>query len=51
MVNLHAADAAEVPLDAPYARLLAAWDDCEPPGADGVLRLPPESAAVLAAER
>ncbi|WP_267242324.1 malto-oligosyltrehalose trehalohydrolase [Streptomyces sp. PR69] len=30
------------------ARILAAWDPVEPPGADGVLRLPPQSCAVVA---
>ncbi|MDH2391065.1 malto-oligosyltrehalose trehalohydrolase [Streptomyces sp. HNM0663] len=30
------------------ARILAAWEPVEPPGADGVLRLPPQSCAVVA---
>jgi maltooligosyltrehalose trehalohydrolase len=39
---------AEIPLGAPGGRVLAAWDPVEAPGADGVLRLPAESCAVLA---
>lgn len=38
---------AEIPLgDA--GRVLASWQPTEPPGPDGVLRLPPESCVVLA---
>ncbi|WP_189173482.1 malto-oligosyltrehalose trehalohydrolase [Streptomyces lasiicapitis] len=46
-VNL-SGEAAAIPLGAPHARVLAAWDPVDAPGADGVLRLPPESCAVLA---
>ncbi|QIQ02038.1 malto-oligosyltrehalose trehalohydrolase [Streptomyces liangshanensis] len=39
----------EIPLGGPVAaRVLAAWNPVEPPGADGVLRLPAESCVVLA---
>ncbi len=41
---------AAVPLGVPGARILAAWEPVEPPGADGALRLPAESAAVLLQE-
>ncbi|MFB6979627.1 malto-oligosyltrehalose trehalohydrolase [Streptomyces scopuliridis] len=45
-VNL-SGEPAEIPLgDA--GRVLASWQPTEPPGADGVLRLPPESCVVLA---
>ena len=37
----------EIPLS-PGSRVLGAWEPVEPPGEDGVLRLPPESCAVLA---
>ncbi|MEU5421957.1 malto-oligosyltrehalose trehalohydrolase [Streptomyces sp. NPDC020799] len=48
VVNPTGAPAA-IPLgaDGATAEILAAWRPVEPPGADGVLRLPPESAAVL----
>ncbi|WJV45504.1 malto-oligosyltrehalose trehalohydrolase [Streptomyces flavofungini] len=46
-VNL-AGEAATVRLGVPHARVLAAWDAVAGPGADGALRLPPESCAVLA---
>lgn len=42
-----AGEEAAVPLGVPHARVLAAWDAVEAPGADGVLRLPAESCAVL----
>ncbi|WP_327352573.1 malto-oligosyltrehalose trehalohydrolase [Streptomyces sp. NBC_01304] len=45
-VNL-AKEPAEIPLQGGAARILAAWDTVEPPGADGVLGLPPESCVVL----
>ncbi|MDG4860293.1 malto-oligosyltrehalose trehalohydrolase [Streptomyces sp. T-3] len=45
-VNL-AKEPAEIPLQGGAARILAAWDPVEPPGADGVLGLPPESCVVL----
>lgn len=45
-INL-AKEAAGIPLGA-GGRVLASWDRGEPPGADGVLRLPPESCVVLA---
>ncbi|MCC3651090.1 malto-oligosyltrehalose trehalohydrolase [Streptomyces sp. S07_1.15] len=48
VVNLSAGREARVPAEAPHARVLAAWGDCGAPGADGVVRLSPESAAVLA---
>ncbi|MFD9905265.1 malto-oligosyltrehalose trehalohydrolase [Streptomyces sp. NPDC059063] len=48
-VNLGDAER-EVPLGVPHARVLAAWDAVAAPGADGVLRLPARSCAVLAAE-
>ncbi|MVO86336.1 DUF3459 domain-containing protein [Streptomyces sp. p1417] len=47
-VNLGGA-AASVPAGAPHARVLAAWEPVEAPGADGALRLPAESCAVLLA--
>lgn len=46
-VNL-SGEAAGIPLGTPHARVLAAWDAVAAPGTDGVLRLPPESCAVLA---
>ncbi|WP_437114745.1 malto-oligosyltrehalose trehalohydrolase [Streptomyces longispororuber] len=49
VVNL-SGRAAEVPLGARRARVLAAWEPVEAPGGDGLLRLPAESCAVLAAE-
>jgi maltooligosyltrehalose trehalohydrolase len=48
-VNLGAHEAA-IPLGSRPARVLAAWDPVEAPGADGVLRLPGESAVVLVQE-
>ncbi|MDT0401826.1 malto-oligosyltrehalose trehalohydrolase [Streptomyces edwardsiae] len=45
-VNLGKEPAA-IPLGITDARVLAAWEPVEPPGADGVLRLPAESAVVL----
>ncbi|WP_399931510.1 malto-oligosyltrehalose trehalohydrolase [Streptomyces kanamyceticus] len=36
-----------VPLGHNHARILAAWESVAPPDADGVLRLPPESCAVV----
>lgn len=38
---------ADVPLGPRPARVLAAWEPVEPPGADGVLRVPAEACAVL----
>ncbi|MGA5203899.1 malto-oligosyltrehalose trehalohydrolase [Streptomyces variegatus] len=48
-VNL-AAESAALPLGVPHARVLAAWEPVEKPGADGVVRLPGESAVVLLQE-
>jgi maltooligosyltrehalose trehalohydrolase len=48
-VNL-AAEPAALPLGVPHARVLAAWEPVEKPGADGVVRLPGESAVVLLQE-
>ncbi|MFM9444226.1 malto-oligosyltrehalose trehalohydrolase [Streptomyces acidiscabies] len=45
-VNLSPAPA-NVPLGPRPARVLAAWEPVEPPGADGVLRVPGEACAVL----
>ncbi|MFM9608860.1 malto-oligosyltrehalose trehalohydrolase [Streptomyces niveiscabiei] len=45
-VNLSATPA-DVPLGPRPARVLAAWQPVEPPGADGVLRMPGEACAVL----
>ncbi|WP_435281876.1 malto-oligosyltrehalose trehalohydrolase [Streptomyces koelreuteriae] len=45
-VNL-APEPAELSLGVPRARVLAAWEPVETPGADGVLRLPGESGVVL----
>jgi maltooligosyltrehalose trehalohydrolase len=45
-VNL-AGETAEIPLGG-GGRVLAAWEPVEAPGADGLLRLPPESCVVLA---
>ncbi len=45
-VNL-APTPASVPLGPRPARVLAAWEPVEPPGADGVLRVPGEACAVL----
>lgn len=45
-VNLGREPAA-IPLGVADARVLAAWEPVEPPGPDGVLRLPAESAVVL----
>ncbi|KND32691.1 malto-oligosyltrehalose trehalohydrolase [Streptomyces acidiscabies] len=45
-VNL-APTPASVPLGPRPARVLAAWESVEPPGADGVLRVPGEACAVL----
>ncbi|MGV9877804.1 malto-oligosyltrehalose trehalohydrolase [Streptomyces sp. NPDC003006] len=47
-VNLGEEPAA-VPLGHNHARVLAAWEPVEPPGTDGVLRLPAESCAVVGA--
>ncbi|MGW0537204.1 malto-oligosyltrehalose trehalohydrolase [Streptomyces sp. NPDC003032] len=47
-VNLGKEPAA-VPLGHNHARVLAAWEPVEPPGTDGVLRLPAESCAVVGA--
>ncbi|MET8975057.1 malto-oligosyltrehalose trehalohydrolase [Streptomyces sp. NPDC004539] len=38
---------ADIPLGPRPARVLAAWDPVEPPGADGLLRVPGESCTVL----
>ncbi|MGW0736015.1 malto-oligosyltrehalose trehalohydrolase [Streptomyces sp. NPDC002851] len=46
-INL-AKDPARIPLQGGTARVLAAWEPVEPPGADGMLTLPAESCAVLA---
>ncbi|MEU2910878.1 malto-oligosyltrehalose trehalohydrolase [Streptomyces massasporeus] len=46
-VNL-AAEPAVLPLGVPHARVLAAWEPVDKPGADGVVRLAGESAVVLA---
>ncbi|NJQ01049.1 malto-oligosyltrehalose trehalohydrolase [Streptomyces zingiberis] len=48
VVNLSSDGAARIPAAAPHAEVLAAWHPCDPPGADGAVRLPPESVAVLA---
>lgn len=48
-VNLARERTATIPLRTPGGRLLAAWHpDQRPPSAKGLLRLPPESAAVVA---
>jgi maltooligosyltrehalose trehalohydrolase len=47
-VNLAPDGEAEVPLGGGGTTVLAAWEPCEGPGTDGRLRLPPQSAAVLA---
>ncbi|MEV8341467.1 malto-oligosyltrehalose trehalohydrolase [Streptomyces niveus] len=39
---------AEIPLGGRSGQVLVAWEPVEAPGPDGVLRLPPESCAVLA---
>ncbi|WP_172384949.1 malto-oligosyltrehalose trehalohydrolase [Streptomyces sp. MNP-20] len=49
VVNL-AQSVAEVPLGVRHARVLAAWEPVEGPDADGTVRLPGESCAVLAVE-
>ncbi|MFF2848341.1 malto-oligosyltrehalose trehalohydrolase [Streptomyces sp. NPDC058001] len=46
VVNL-AKDTAAIPFGTRPARVLAAWEPVEPPGTDGVLRVPGESCAVL----
>jgi maltooligosyltrehalose trehalohydrolase len=47
-VNL-ATEPAAIPLGGSgVGRVLAAWEPVQPPGADGLLRLPPESCVVLA---
>ncbi|MET8679608.1 malto-oligosyltrehalose trehalohydrolase [Streptomyces sp. NPDC004647] len=46
-VNLSPEAEAKVPVGAEYATLLTAWEACGPPADDGLLRLPPESVAVL----
>ncbi|MFJ6571075.1 malto-oligosyltrehalose trehalohydrolase [Streptomyces sp. NPDC091292] len=46
VVNL-AKDTAAIPFGTRPARVLAAWEPVEPPGADGMLRVPGESCAVL----
>ncbi|MGW6241400.1 malto-oligosyltrehalose trehalohydrolase [Streptomyces sp. NPDC055094] len=46
-VNL-SGEPAEIPLLGDAGRVLASWQPTEPPGANGVLRLPPESCVVLA---
>jgi maltooligosyltrehalose trehalohydrolase len=48
-VNLGTAEAA-IPLGGRPARVLAAWEPVTAPGADGVLRVPGESAVVLVQE-
>ncbi|MGW3988344.1 malto-oligosyltrehalose trehalohydrolase [Streptomyces sp. NPDC004830] len=45
-VNL-AAEPADLPLGVPHARVLAAWEPVDPPGEDGVVRVPSESGVVL----
>ncbi|MGW3291071.1 malto-oligosyltrehalose trehalohydrolase [Streptomyces sp. NPDC001002] len=45
-VNL-AKETAAIPLGPRQARVLAAWEPVQPPGADGVLHVPGESAVVL----
>lgn len=40
-------ETAEVPVGVPHARVLAAWEPVEAPGADGVLTLGGESCVVL----
>ncbi|WP_338701671.1 malto-oligosyltrehalose trehalohydrolase [Streptomyces sp. Q6] len=47
-VNLSGA-AVSIPLGRPVARLLAAWERVDVPGADGVLTIPPESCVVAVA--
>lgn len=46
VVNL-GKEAAVIPLGRNNCRVLAAWEQVEPPGPDGAFRLPPESCAVL----
>ncbi|MFB8244514.1 malto-oligosyltrehalose trehalohydrolase [Streptomyces sp. NPDC055952] len=48
-VNL-AAEPADLPLGVPHARVLAAWEPVDTPGADGVVRVPAESGVVLLQE-
>lgn len=48
-VNL-GAEPADIPLGSREARVLAAWERVDVPGADGLLRLPGESAVVLLQE-
>lgn len=48
-VNL-GTDPADIPLGSREARVLAAWEPVDIPGADGSLRLPAESAVVLLQE-
>ncbi|CAM5343717.1 Malto-oligosyltrehalose trehalohydrolase OS=Streptomyces albaduncus OX=68172 GN=FHS32_001365 PE=3 SV=1 [Streptomyces griseoloalbus] len=43
-------DPADIPLGSREARVLAAWEPVDIPGADGSLRLPAESAVVLLQE-
>ncbi|MFJ5261916.1 malto-oligosyltrehalose trehalohydrolase [Streptomyces sp. NPDC088387] len=43
----HAKDPVEIPLGTRRAEILAAWEPVDPPGADGVLRLPGECCVVL----
>ncbi|PPS77255.1 MULTISPECIES: malto-oligosyltrehalose trehalohydrolase [Streptomyces] len=48
-VNL-ASEEAALPLGVPHARVLAAWEPVDRPGADGAVRLPGEAAVVLLQE-
>ncbi|MEV6314321.1 malto-oligosyltrehalose trehalohydrolase [Streptomyces sp. NPDC051776] len=47
-VNLSADGEVKIPVGHGRAEVLASWDPCPPPEEDGLLRLPPESAAVVA---
>ncbi|MFG2193403.1 malto-oligosyltrehalose trehalohydrolase [Streptomyces sp. NPDC048639] len=47
-VNLSGDGEVKVPVGHGRAEVLAAWETCAPPEGDGLLRLPPESAAVVA---
>jgi maltooligosyltrehalose trehalohydrolase len=49
VVNL-SSEVAALPLGVPHARVLAAWEPVDRPGADGTVRLPGESAVVLLQE-
>ncbi|MGP4002131.1 malto-oligosyltrehalose trehalohydrolase [Streptomyces sp. 8N706] len=46
-VNLSPEAEVKIPVGAGDASVLCAWEPCEPPAGDGLVRLPPQSAAVL----